>query len=126
MDYVRKDTIFDGRDNNWMDFAMRQAEFYSNIEQHIMNTEIDIADIDDSISDLMNEIEMADCDVTQGYELFIRLKELSLERRNLTKQLKCLHILTANLDVKMITEEYESRLAALKAYLYGSSAQDNL
>ncbi len=125
MDNVRKDTIFDGRDNDWMDFAMRQAEFYSNIGQHIMNTEIDIADIDDSISDLMNEIETSDCDMTQGYDMFRRLKELSLERRNLTKQLKCLHILTANLDVKMITEEYESRLEALKAYLNVSGEEDN-
>lgn len=113
MDCVRKENVFEGRDNDWLGFVLQQVEFYKNVEQYITNIEADITDVDDAITKVMNEIEETDFNVIQGENILRRLKNLIGDRKNLSKQLKCLRILTANLDVKMITEEYESRLEAI-------------
>ena len=42
MDLVRRDTAFDGKNNDWMAFAMQQAEFYRNANQYIVNIKVDI------------------------------------------------------------------------------------
>lgn len=43
MEYVTKMTVFDGRENDWMTFAMQQAEFYKNAGQYMINIQLDIA-----------------------------------------------------------------------------------
>lgn len=55
MELVRKETPFDGRENDWMAFAMQQAEFYKHANQYIMNIRLDIEELDDAIADLMEE-----------------------------------------------------------------------
>lgn len=77
----RNYTPFDGRENNWVSFARQQAEFYRNAGQYITNLQIDIKEIDADIENILMETEDANCNVSQGYKIFKRLKELRLERK---------------------------------------------
>ena len=119
MKYVRKATVFDGKENDWMAFAMQQAEFYKNAKQYIINIRSDIDEIDGAIIDLMGEIEVSNCNVTQGYKLFKRLKDLRLERKQKEKELECLYILTEHFDMDAMAYECENNVDMLEEYLYG-------
>ena len=79
-----------GLKNDWMAFAIQQAEFYRNAGQYIANIQMDINEIDGAISDLMDQIEVANCNVTQGYKMFKNLKELRLEKKKKEKELETL------------------------------------
>lgn len=46
-------TIYDGKDNDWLEFASQQADFNRNAGQHMTNLRVDIAEIDDEIEDIM-------------------------------------------------------------------------
>ncbi len=123
MEYIRKETVFDGKDNDWMAFGRAQAEFYQNAEQYIINLKLDMEEIDNAIWDLMQEIEVSNCNVTQGYRLFKRLKDLRLERKQKERELECLYILTEHFDVRALAEECECNLAELENYL-GEESED--
>lgn len=118
MEYVRRDTVFDGRDNDWMAFAVQQAEFYRNVNQYIINIKLDIEDIDDEIANLMDEIDASNCNVTQGYKMLKHLKELRNKRKEKEKELECLYILTERFDVAAMTDECESNVYEMEKWLY--------
>ena len=125
MNYERRETSFDGKENDWMAFAMQQAEFYRNAGQYIINLKMDIEDIDNTIADLMDEIENANCNVTQGYKMFKRLKELRLERKEKEKELECLYILTEHFDLSAMSDECDSNVENLGNFLHGNVESDN-
>ena len=125
MNYERRETSFDGKENDWMAFAMQQAEFYRNAGQYIINLKMDIEDIDNTIADLMDEIENANCNVTQGYKMFKRLKELRLERKEKEKELECLYILTEHFDLSAMSDECDSNVETLGNFLHGNVESDN-
>lgn len=118
MDLVRRDTAFDGKDNDWMAFAMQQAEFYRNANQYIVNIKVDIGEIEQEIADLMDEIDSSNCNVTQGYKLFKRLKELRIQRKEKEKELQCLYILTERFDMSAMANQCESNAYELEKLLY--------
>lgn len=117
MEYTRQETVFDGKEHDWMAFAIQQAEFYRNVGQYIANIQMDINEIDGAISDLMDQIEVANCNVTQGYKMFKNLKELRLEKKKKEKELECLYILTDHFDINAMAEEYENELEELETLL---------
>lgn len=125
MDYERIETAFDGKKNDWMAFAMQQAEFYRNAGQYIINLKIEIEDIDNAIADLMDEVETANCNVTQGYKMFKRLKELRLERKEKERELECLYILTEHFDINAMADECDSNVDTLESFLYGDSEKED-
>ena len=100
-----------------MAFAIQQAEFYRNAGQYIANIQMDINEIDGAISDLMDQIEVANCNVMQGYKMFKNLKELRLEKKKKEKELECLYILTDHFDINAMAEEYENDLEELEILL---------
>ncbi len=102
MEYTRKETPFDGKENDWLKFAKKQAEFYENADQYIINKEIEMDALDDAIADLMEEIEQANCNVTQGYKMYKKLKELRLERKEKETELNALYILTDSFDMSVM------------------------
>ena len=124
MDLVRRDTAFDGKDNDWMAFAMQQAEFYRNANQYIVNIKLDIEEIEQEISDLMDEIDSSNCNVAQGYKLFKRLKELRIQRKEKEKELQCLYILTERFDMSAMANECESNAYELERLLYPEETVD--
>ena len=118
MELVRKDTAFDGKEHDWMAFAMQQAEFYRNANQYMINIQTDISDIDDNIISLMEEIDTSNCNVAQGYKLFKRLKELRNERKKKENELKCLNILTGHFDMSAMANECENAANNIEKILY--------
>lgn len=110
----RHETPFDGKENNWMEFARQQAEFYRNAEQYITNLQLDIAEIDREIEDTLEAAEALNCNVAQGYKIFKKLKDLRVERRVKEKELNCLYTLTDYTDCAAMAEACEYNLAEIK------------
>lgn len=111
---VRKNTPFDGKENDWVSFAKQQAEFYRNAGQYITNLQIDIKEIDDEIEDILLETEDANCNVAQGYKVFKRLKELRIEKKAKTKELNCLYALTDYIDCESLADTCDDNLAEVE------------
>lgn len=124
MEMIRKETAFDGKNNDWMAFAMQQAEFYRNAKQYIVNIKLDIQDIDYEIADLMDEIDNSNCNVAQGYKLFKRLKELRIQRKEKEQELQCLFILTERFDVDVMADECEGNAYEMESLLYPEDAAE--
>ena len=106
----RRYTPFDGKDNDWISFARQQAEFYRNAGDYINNLQLDIKEIDEEIEDILQQTEEANCNVTQGYKVYKRLKELRLERKTKAKELDCLYALTDYIDCDALAEICEANL----------------
>lgn len=120
----REYTPFDGKENDWLSFARQQAEFYRNAGQYISNLQVDIRAIDDEIEEILLGTEDANCNVTQGYKVFKRLKELRLERKAKTRELDCLYILTDYVDCEALADTCEANLTELETVM-GISVQNN-
>ena len=125
MQYTRKPTIFDNKDNDWLAFAAKQAEYYRNVKQYMVNIQLDIDDIDAKIDELMTVIDTTKCNVTQGYKLLKELKDLRLEKKIKEQELESLKILTGNFDVNAMADEYEACTEDIENLLEGEAAVNN-
>ena len=105
MEYEKIATPFDGKENDWLGFARKQAEFYENANQYIINLELELNEIDNDIAALMDEIELANCNVTQGYKVFKQLKELRQARTGKENELRVLYQLTDSFDMGAMADE---------------------
>lgn len=110
----RSYTPFDGKENDWLSFARQQAEFYRNAGQYITNLQMDMKEIDAEIEDILLETEDANCNVTQGYKIFKRLKELRLEKKAKNQELNCLYALTDYIDCQSLADVCEDNLAEVE------------
>lgn len=122
MEYTRRNTPYDEKQNDWMAFAMQQAEFYRNAGQYIVNLQMDLDDIDNEIASLLEEMETANCNVAQGYKLFKRMKELRLARKEKEKELECLYILTEHYDMNAMANESANNVEDMERFLYGDAS----
>lgn len=113
----RKNTSLDGKKNDWYSFAKQQADFYRNAAQYIANLQMDVNDIDDEIEKILEETEDAKCNVAQGYNVFKKLKELRLERKAKTQELKCLYVLTDYIDCEALADTCEDNLDEIEEIL---------
>lgn len=107
-------TPYDGKENDWLTFARKQAEFYRNAGQYITNLQIMINEIDQEIEEILQGTEDANCNVTQGYKVFKRLKELRLERKAKSQELHCLYALTDYIDCEALADTCECNLAQIE------------
>lgn len=89
MEYVRKETIYDTRENDWLTFAKEQLDFYQNIPQYMINLQIELDAVDHAIEQTLILIEDANYNVAQGYKAFKELKDLRNERKEKQKELEC-------------------------------------
>lgn len=120
----RKYTPFDGRKNNWLQFAKEQAEFYRHARQYAINLQLDIEEIDAEIEEVLSEAEEANCNVAQGYKVFKRLKELRLERKEKAKEMSCVHALTDYIDCEAMADACEDNLVDLREMLDVTEAEE--
>ena len=121
----RNITPFDGKENDWLSFARQQAEFYRNAGQYITNLQMDIREIDEEIEETLLEAEDTNCNVTQGYKVFKRLKELRLERKSKSMELDCLYALTDYIDCDALADTCEANLAEVEGIM-GVSGQNEV
>ena len=121
----RNSTPFDGKENDWLSYARQQAEFYRNAGQYITNLQMDIREIDEEIEETLLEAEDTNCNVTQGYKVFKRLKELRLERKSKSMELDCLYALTDYIDCDALADTCEANLAEVEGIM-GVSGQNEV
>lgn len=107
-------TPYDGKENNWIAFAKEQAEFYRNAGKYIKNLQITICEIDQEIEGILQETEDANFNVTQGYKIYKRLKELRLEKKKIEQELKCMHALTDYIDCDALADACEMNLTEVE------------
>lgn len=112
--YERRETVYDGRKNDWKQFARMQLEFFENAKQHLYNLEDDLDDIEDEIEDILILIEDANYNVAQGYKVFKRLKDLRNDRREKLQELDCLDALTESFDCEAMAEVYRESLQVIE------------
>lgn len=107
-------TPYDGKENDWLSFARRQAEFYRNAEQYVTNLKIDIKELEEEIEKVLLEMEAVNCNVTQGYKVFRKLKELRLEKKQKSQELQCLYTLTDYMDCEALADASEEKLTQIE------------
>ena len=114
MEYVRKETVYDTKTNDWVEFARQQLEFYQNIPQYMINIQIELDAIDGAIENALVQIEDANYNVAQGYKAFKELKDLRNERKEKQRELQCLKAITEGLDCKGMQEIYQNSVSAVE------------
>ena len=119
MQYSKQETIFDGKENDWKQFARQQAEFYDNVEQYIYNLQSNLQEIDNEIEHTLEEIEDSNYNVTQGYKVYKQLKDLRNKKKERQRELDCLHILTVKLDCSMMAESMRSCVNEIEEVMEG-------
>ena len=107
MDWERRDTIYDSREVDWDAFVKEQADFYRNARQHIINLGIDIERLDAEIEDLLVRCEEESCNVTQGYKMFRKLKDLRIEKKEKALQLQKVSAIADRFDCDVMREIFE-------------------
>lgn len=117
VEHTRQKTAFDGKRNNWMQFAREQAAFYANVEQYIYNLQDDLAELDREMEQTLYEIENANYNVTQGYKVFKHLKELRNAGKEKQKELDCLYILTERFDCSAMADAMEACASEMESVL---------
>lgn len=110
-------TPLDGKENNWLSFVKQQAEFYRNAEQYIINLKIEINEIDMEIESTLADAEDVNCNAAQGYNIFKKLKELRIERKNKSQELSCLYAMTNCVDCNALAEVCEKNIDELENIL---------
>ncbi len=73
-----------------------------------------VNEIELEIEDILQETEVANCNVAQGYKVFKRLKELRLERKVKSQELNCLYALTDYIDCDALADTCEGAFAEVK------------
>ncbi|MBD5509850.1 MAG: hypothetical protein HDR08_01105 [Lachnospiraceae bacterium] len=117
VEHTKQKTVFDGKLNNWLQFAKQQAEFFANAEQYIYNLQADMNELDREMEQTLHEIENANYNVTQGYKVFKHLKELRNIGKEKQKELDCLYILTERFDCSAMAEAMEACVSDLESVL---------
>lgn len=106
MDYIRKETVFDGRHNDWIGLAKSQMEFFANIRQYMINLELELDAVDRAIEEMLVTIEDANYNATQGYKAFKELKNLRNKRREKGRELESLKVMTGCFDCEAMADAY--------------------
>ena len=113
MEYVRKETIYDTKMNDWIVFAREQLDFYQNIPQYMINLQVELDTIDSAIEEALIQIEDANYNVAQGYKAFKELKDLRNGRKEKQRELQCLKIITEGIDCMAMQEIYQNSVSAM-------------
>ena len=110
IEYVKQETVYDVKENDWYALAMEQLVFLQNIPQYMINLEIDIDFIDQKLEDTLIQIEDANYNVTQGYKAFKELKDLRNLRKNKQKELDALRIITDGINMEALADVFQNRV----------------
>lgn len=114
---VYVETVFDGRKNDWLAFAEKQREFFDNAEQYMTNLQFAIEQSDLEIEELMSQVEDANYNVAQGYQVFKKLKTMRNERKEKLAELEMLRTLTGSFDMKSMAEAYACNVEEIRKTL---------
>ena len=104
--HERKETRFDNQENDWQEFAAKQASFFEDAGQYACNLQITLEELDVEIEEILLQTETANCNVTQGYKVFKMLKELRNERKKVVRELECVQTIIQCFDCEAMGNAY--------------------
>lgn len=125
MEGIRKTTIYDGMEMDWIHFASQQMDFFENAPQYLCNLKICVKELDTEIEDTLEMIENANYNVTQGYKVFKKLKDLRNERKVKVKEWECLNALMENFNAVAMASVYKSSLGKMEE-IVGQQEMDSV
>lgn len=114
MEYTWRETVFDSRQTDWKQYAKQQMEFFEQAKQYICNLQIELDEIDGRIQDILKEVENANYNAVQGYNVFKQLKELRNARKERLKELECVETLTGCFNCESMYEAYGYSLRVIE------------
>lgn len=114
MEGTWRKTVFDGKQTDWKQYAKQQMEFFEQAKQYTDNLQIELDEIDGRIQDILRELEDANYNVVQGFNVFKQLKELRTSRKEKLRELECVEALTGCFDCEAMYEAYEYSLSAIE------------
>lgn len=103
---VWKETVFDKHHMDWKQYAKQQKEFFEQARQYSYNLQIELEEIDGHIQDILVDVEDANYNAVQGFQVFKQLKELRNMRKEKLKELECVETLTGCFDCEYMQEAY--------------------
>lgn len=119
IEYIKEETVYDVKENDWNALVVEQMVFLQNIPQYMINLEIDIDFIDQKLEASLMQIEDANYNVTQGYKAFKELKDLRNLRKSKQKELNALRIITDGINLEALAEVFQDRVAEVEK-IYGN------
>lgn len=123
MEYIKKETVLDGRQINWKQFAQHQIDFYGNIKQYITNRYIRVDELDARIEEILLLMEDANYNVAQAYKVFKELKDCRNERKEIMTELEYLEAMAGCFDCEAMCDAYRYSLDVIENVL-GKEVQE--
>lgn len=114
MECTWRETVFDGKQTDWRQYTKQQLEFFGQAKQYADNLQIELDEIDGRIQDVLRDIEEANYNVVQGFNVFKQLKELRNDRKEKLKELECVETLTGYFDCEAMQEAYRDSLSVIE------------
>ena len=114
LEAVWRETVFDSKQTDWKQYAKQQMEFFEQAKQYICNLQIELDVIDGRIQDILREVEDANYNAVQGYNVFKQLKELRNVRKAKLKNLECVETLTGCFNCESMYEAYGYSLEVIE------------
>lgn len=114
LECVWRETVFDSRQTDWKQYAKQQMEFFEQAKQYICNLQIELDAIEERIQDILREVEDANYNAVQGYNVFKQLKELRNARKEKLKELECVETLTGCFNCESMYEAYGYSLSVIE------------
>lgn len=114
LECVWRETVFDSRQTDWKQYAKQQMEFFEQAKQYICNLQIELDAIDGRIQDILKEVEDANYNAVQGYNVFKQLKDLRNARKEKLKELECVETLTGCFNCESMYEAYGYSLGVIE------------
>ena len=100
----RKETPFDNKEINWIEFVRMQTELYSNVQQYMINLQLDIDKITQQINDILYNIEDSKYNVTEGYKVYKDLRNLKQLQKQKEHELDLLYNMTMYIDCQNMAD----------------------
>lgn len=111
---IKRDTIFDGKVNDWLQFAEQQLVFFSEIEQYMVNLELTRNSLDEETDSILEYISSTNYNVTQGYKIYRMLRERRKQRSAIIDELEKLEFLTEKMDCEQMRQLYQEAIASMQ------------
>ena len=114
VELVKRDTAFDGKENNWLYLAEQQLRFFTDIKQYMVNLRIVQQNLENEIEDILDYIESKNCNAAQGYKVYKMLRERRQQRKQIMTELKQLEALTESFDCEQMRRTYQGSISKMQ------------
>ena len=111
---IKKETIFDGKENNWFQFAEQQLAFFAEIEQYMINLEISQNSMAYEINSILDYISSTNYNVTQGYKIYRLLRERRKQQQKILEEIEQLNAITDQLNIEGMRNAYQNAIAIMQ------------